>query len=283
MSFIKQYNSDFFIKDNRIYLSNEYVKNNTFKFKKITGTKFAAVLGLNQYTSPAKVWASIVGIYKEEIDPIYAKAGTIIEPIVRDFTGKNLNINFTSYDPAKIKWDVFNDNKIFGGIPDGEPINKSGELLYDQNQPMLEVKTSSFDKFEFETINNNLRVKLDKNNCPIVKDKMAKYFTWFDKNNKIQIPEEYVCQLSLYLILRNTNKGIFAITFLTPEDYAHPELYDPKSHEIYIIEMNLKNHEKIKEQMDYATKWYNKYVRTEFASPKLSNLDLMWLKKELKI
>lgn len=283
MPFIKKYNADFFIKDNKIVLSDEYVKNNKFKFKKITGTKFGAVLGLNQYTSPVKVWTTIVGIYKEEIDPIYAKAGTMIEPLVRDFTAKNLNLDFTCYDPVKIKWDVFAENKIFGGIPDGEPIDKNGKLIYDQNKPMLEVKTSSFDKFDFVNVDNNMRVKLDSNGIPIVKEKLAKYKTWFNEDNKIQIPEEYICQLSLYLTLRHADKGLFAITFLTPEDYAHPENYKPEEHEIHIVEMNLKNHDKINEQMEYASNWYNKYVLNGNSSPELSNLDLMWLKKELKI
>ena len=54
MPFTKQINKDFYIKDNRIYLSDEYFNKNRKYFKKITGSRFASILNLNQFTSPVQ-------------------------------------------------------------------------------------------------------------------------------------------------------------------------------------------------------------------------------------
>jgi hypothetical protein len=40
------------IKNDQIVLSPEYIKKMSFRFKKITGTRFAAILGKSKYTSP---------------------------------------------------------------------------------------------------------------------------------------------------------------------------------------------------------------------------------------
>ena len=54
MPFTKQLNKDFYIKDNRIHLSDEYYNKNKKYFKKITGSRFASILRLNQYVSPVQ-------------------------------------------------------------------------------------------------------------------------------------------------------------------------------------------------------------------------------------
>ena len=53
MPFLKKINKDFFIKDNRIYLSNDYIKE--FHPKKITGSRIGAIIGLNKYVSPFQI------------------------------------------------------------------------------------------------------------------------------------------------------------------------------------------------------------------------------------
>ena len=151
MPFIKQLNKDFVIKDNHFELSPSMMKD-SWKFKKITGTRLSAVIGANKYTSPLKVWCCMVGIYSEPIDPTIAKLGMYVEPKVRDYVSQKLNIKFKDYVPAEVKWNVFDGKtptgyEMLGGIPDGEPINDLGEVDYSTGNPMLEVKTSSIDAF----------------------------------------------------------------------------------------------------------------------------------------
>ena len=130
MPFTKQLNKDFYIKDNRIHLSDEYYNKNKKYFKKITGSRFASILRLNQYASPVQAWCTIVNIYKEDMDPTLANVGNCIEPKVRDYVSNLTNIKFKTYIPSQINWNVFEDD-VFGGIPDGEPINDKGEFDYE--------------------------------------------------------------------------------------------------------------------------------------------------------
>ena len=59
--------------------------NNTLKIeppkkpKKITGTRFASILGLDRWNSPFKTWCAITRTYEEPFeDTIYTIAGKII-------------------------------------------------------------------------------------------------------------------------------------------------------------------------------------------------------------
>ncbi len=70
--------------------------------------------------------------------------------------------------PAQVKWDVFQENKIFGGIPDGEPVDDKGNFLYPKF-PMLEIKTTSIDSFVYKKNKNDFILQKDANGNPVVK------------------------------------------------------------------------------------------------------------------
>lgn len=279
MPFTKQLNKDFYIKDNRIYLSDEYYRKNNKYFKKITGSRFASILKLNQYTSPVQAWCTIVNIYKEDMDPTLANVGNCIEPKIREYVSSLTNIKFKTYIPSQINWNVFKDD-VFGGIPDGEPINEKGEFAYDIGLPMLEIKTSSEDKLAYENVNGSLRMKKDKNGYPIVKEIGGKKKTWY-LDGKFKISNEYRFQLLLYLYLRKAKNGMFAVAFLKPEDYAHPENFDPKTHEIYIANLKIDNEYNLKTAIEYGREWYKKYIIDNHFSMILDENDKKWLKEEL--
>ena len=281
MPFTKQINKDFYIKDNRIYLSDEYFNKNKKYFKKITGSRFASILNLNKFVSPIQAWCIIVNIYKDEIDPTLAKVGTIIEPKIRDYVSKVMNIKFKVYNPIEVNWNVFNDD-IFGGIPDGEPIDETGKFIYDKDFPMLEIKTSSEDKLTYEKINGSFRLKKDKNNYPIVKELGKKKESWFI-NNQLNVSDEYCLQLLLYLYLRKVNNGMFAVVFLKPEDYVYPEKFDVSKHEIHFAKLNIKNFKNLQNIIDYAREWYKLYVMDKHYSMPLEEHDKKWLSEELGI
>lgn len=273
MPFIKKHNIDFKLENNRIVLSNEYLSNFKHTFAKITGSRIGSILSLGDYNNEVRTWAQMVKIYREDIDKIYADAGNIIEPKIKDYVEAKLNIKYKQYDPVKIKWDVFSDNEIFGGIPDGEPVDDAGELLYPE-APMLEIKTTSIDSFKFKVIDEILVLQRDKNNYPIIKKENEKREKWFKDNGEIEIPLDYKLQLGLYCYLRNITKGVFAVAFLTVEDYMNPHSFDINRNEIVIIdyEINLKDFARIIEQ---AKHWYEEYI-IKGISPELSEVDLKW-------
>ncbi len=279
MGFTKKINQDFFLKDDRIYLSEQYLKNNIKKFKKITGSRFAAILGQSDFVSPVKAWAIMVNIYFEPMEELFANAGNIIEPKIKDWVCQQTKINYIQYNPLEVGFDIFKDNKIFGGIPDGEPIDKYGNLLYPE-APMLEIKTSSIDSFVFKKNKNLFELVKDDNGAPKVKNKGEKRQKWFSSNNEIIIPKEYKFQLGLYCYLRNISKGIFAICFLETNDYLYPEKCLIEKREKVLVDFNIDLNE-FKKFIDYANEWYQSFI-TKGMSPKLSSDDLAWFNSEDK-
>ena len=280
MPFIKQLNKDFILKDDRFELTPEYIKANSFKFKKITGTRLSSIIGKNKYTTPFKQWCCMVGIYTEPIDPTVAKLGMYVEPKVRDYVQDKLNIKFKDYAPSEVKWDVFKDvDEIFGGIPDGEPIDKDGNLDYASGKPMLEIKTSSIDAFVYKTEKGLLRMQKDEHGYPLIKEAGKKKLSWYGSDGKLQVSEEYMFQLGLYLYLRKVNTGMFAVCFLTKEDYAHPENFKINDHDVALRSMTIPNFEKFeKEVIEPARTWYRRYIKTGI-SPDMTEADRKWLKE----
>lgn len=282
MPFIKQKNQDFFYQNNHLELSDAYLKNNLNKFKKITGSRLASVLGLNKYVSPFKVWTMMVNLYKEDMDPTLANAGNIIEPKIRNFVETQLDLKFKSYNPIQVRFDVFQDNETFGGIPDGEPIDSNGEINYSNNNPMLEIKTSSFDSLQYENINGVLMMKKDQNGLPIILEKDKKYDSWFNQKTKgIQICDEYAYQLGLYLFLRKINHGIFAICFLKPNDYKNPQDFKIENKNLKLVDMEI-NLPLFSQKIDEAKYWYDNYVKKGI-SPILTSEDEKWLRQQKQI
>jgi hypothetical protein len=43
------------------------------------------------------------------------------------------------------------------------------------------------------------------------------------------------------------------VTFLTPEDYKNPELFDSSTHDIRTVEFRFEDQEKVKQYIEYAT------------------------------
>lgn len=277
MPFIKELNKDFFIRDNKIILTEEYVSKNRWKFKKITGSRFSSILGTSEWSSDVKSWAIMVGIFKDKMDETLSIVGNIVEPKVKDFAEEILNKRYISYSPAKIQWDIFKDNMIFGGIPDGEPINENNTLDY-PNSRMLEIKTTSIDSLVYRKIDNTLTLQKDYNNVPLVKEKNGGLKKWFNEYNEITISEDYCMQLSLYLYLRNVEKGLFVIAFLEPKDYAQPKSFVPSKKNIKFVELDL-NSSFFEDKIIYATNWYEKHIKG-CISPEINSRDLKWLREE---
>lgn len=276
MPFKAQVNKDFFIENNQIKLSKDYFEKNKSKFKKITGSRFASILDKNKYSSPVKTWAMMTNLYYEEMDETLSTVGNIIEPKVKNYVENLTKTNYKQHNPFQIKWDVFQEDSVFGGIPDGEPLNEKGEIDYSNNKPMLEIKTTSIDSFVYKTIDGVLKMQKDDNNIPLIKLKNGKKDSWY-KDGEIIIPDEYKLQLSLYLYLRGISKGLFAIAFLEKEDYAFPSKFDPEKREIKLVNIDLIKDD-FEDVIKVGRKWYEDYIKKGI-SPTLSSNDLSWLKE----
>ncbi len=278
MGFTKQVNVDFKLNNNQIVLSPAYIQANKAKFKKITGSRFGSILGHNGFVSPFKTWCLMTNIFVDVVDDTLMKAGTIIEPKIWKLACEKLGVNFKQYIPAQIKWDVFQENKIFGGIPDGEPVDSSGKLLY-PDFPMLEIKTTSIDSFVYKKNKNDFILQKDELGNPIVKNVGEKRKKWFDAKGDIVIPEEYKFQLGLYCYLRGITHGVFAVGFLETSDYIDPNSCDINNREIRFVDFNVDLKE-FKEYIDYAENWYKKYIEGG-VSPEMTPEDIVWYQNEV--
>ena len=263
---------DFYQVGNRLVLSKEYLAK--VKPKKITGTTMGELFERNG-TNQVKLWMKMFGLYKEPFDPIYSQVGQCIEPKLRDYYSSLTNVKYQSYDPSKIKWDAFKDVPIFGGIPDGEPLDANGKVD-EQNHRMIEIKTASIDSFIFNESNGFYYMQKDENGKPVVKLVDGKIPEWFT-NNMIQIPESYLFQLNLYLYLRNATKGSFVVGFVPTDLYIRPQDFDVKTNKVCIVNCE-QNRELFQKYIDYAKKWYETYI-TSGVSPALSQNDINWLQK----
>lgn len=96
------------------------------KTKKITGTRFATILGLNPWSTAFEMWCAITKTYEKPFeDTIYTIAGKTIEPKQADYMRKSYGMEITA--PADVwgedyfnkTWgDFFPDNKHLGGMWD---------------------------------------------------------------------------------------------------------------------------------------------------------------------
>lgn len=159
--------------------------------KKITGTRFGAVLDANRWQTPFQAWCEITKAWCKPFEgSIYTEAGKVIEdkqltwfsrllPIVRPEDVYGEDFFDTTFG------DFFPDTKIFGGMWD------SLVGFEDDVQGVIECKTT----------------------------KRAE--DWKD-----DIPEYYALQAALYAYLLNVDDVYMIVTFLEDKDYQHPEKFE---------------------------------------------------------
>lgn len=160
--------------------------------KKCTGTRFAAIMGLNAWTTPFNAWCAITRTYEEPFeDTIYTLAGKAIEPKQAEYMRekyfwKKLVTPTDVYgeDYFKKTWgDFFKDEPIFGGMWDYLFVDKNGKPT-----TVMEMKTT----------------------------KRAE--DWLE-----DVPEYYALQAALYAYLLGVDDVIMVCTILGDKDYDHPE------------------------------------------------------------
>lgn len=168
------------------------------KTKKITGTRFATILGLNPWSSPFEIWCAITKTYEKPFeDTIYTIAGKTIEPKQAEYMEKSYFMEIVrpsdiwGDDYFKKTWgDFFPENPHLGGMWDYLLKDNNGDV-----KAVLEMKTT----------------------------KRAE--DWRD-----DIPEYYALQAALYAYLLGVDIVIMVCSFLEEKDYECPEAFVPSVH-----------------------------------------------------
>ena len=162
--------------------------------KKLTGTRFATILGLNPWSPPFEIWCEVTRTYQKPFeDTIYTIAGKTIEPKQAEYM-KQTYFMSNLVTPTDI-WgkdyfrqtygDFFRESPVLGGMWDYLLYGKDGKPT-----TVLEMKTSK-------------RVE-----------------DWKD-----DIPEYYALQAALYAYLLGVDEVIMVASFLEPKDYDSPEKF----------------------------------------------------------
>lgn len=163
--------------------------------KKITGTRLAAIFGLNAWSTPFEVWCAITRTYEKPFeDTVYTIAGKTIEPkqaaYMREqyFWTKLLTPSeaFGEDYFEKTRGDFYPERAIFGGMWDYQFVSKDGKPA-----TILEMKTT----------------------------KRAE--DWAE-----DIPEYYAMQAALYAYLSGVDEVIMVCSFLEEKDYAEPDKFE---------------------------------------------------------
>lgn len=202
------------------------------KTKKLTGTRFASIFGLNPWSSDFEIWCAVTKTWEKPFEEtIYTAAGKVIEGIQIDYMRKaygmfNLRTPTDIYGPDYFKktWgDFFHDTKVLGGMWDS--------LLVDENdkpEAVLEFKTT----------------------------KRAE--DWAN-----DVPEYYALQAALYAYLLGVDDVIMVASFLEPKDYEHPENFVPGAGNTITVEFKVsERYPNFKSLVARALTWWDSHVVT---------------------
>ena len=197
---------------------------------KITGTRFAAILGFNKWSTPFKCWCEITRTYKEPfVDTIYTAAGKVIEPKQAEY----MKTSYAMYNlktPTdifgedyfkKTRGDFFGDVPVFGGMWD--------YLLQDDKPTaVLEMKTTKRSE------------------------------DWAE-----DVPEYYALQAALYAYLLGVDDVIMVASFLDTKDYEHPENFVPSASNTITVEFKVsQRYPDFHRMVAQAQAWWNTHVVT---------------------
>lgn len=199
------------------------------KIKKITGTRFASILGLNPWSSPFEVWCDMTGTYKIPFeDNQYTIAGKTIEPKVIEYLDKKYYYGRRMVkDPdewfgktkQQMNFDHFHENKTYGGMWDART-----------KTAVFELKTTK-------------RVE-----------------DWY-KGGVFDAPIYYKLQGALYAWLLGLDDFRLVLTILTDKDYEHPEEFVPTPENTVVKKYSLKaEFPQFESFIETCEKWLQEHI-----------------------
>lgn len=197
--------------------------------KKITGTRFATILGLNPWSTPFEMWLAITKTYEIQFeDTIYTKAGKAIEPKQAEYMKKSYGMDIITptdcygEDYFKSTWgDFFPESKHLGGMWDYLGVDENGVV-----DTVLEMKTTK-------------RIEDWQNDAP----------------------EYYALQAALYAYLLGVDNVIMVASFLEEKDYADPTKYTPNIKNTITVEFKVsERYPDFAEKIKFVENWWAEYV-----------------------
>lgn len=200
--------------------------------KKLTGTCFATILGLNPWSTPFEIWCEVTRTYQKPFeDTIYTIAGKTIEPKQAEYMKQTYFMSnlVTPTDVwgedyfHKTYGDFFKESPVLGGMWDYLLYGKDGKPT-----TVLEMKTSK-------------RVE-----------------DW-----KVDIPEYYALQAALYAYLLGVDDVIMVASFLEPKDYDNPEKFVCSGKNTITRPFKVsERYPNFKKYVNAAIAWWKAYVET---------------------
>lgn len=199
--------------------------------KKITATRFAAILGYNTWSTEFEKWCECTRTFEKVFDQtIFTEAGRKIEPLqaqymVDAYGMDNLVRPTDIYGEDYFKTtrgDFFRDDPIVGGMWD--------YLLYENGEPttVLEMKTTKRSE---------------------------------DWSN--DVPEYYALQAALYAHLLGVDDVIMVCSFLSDKDYKEPEKFRPSVKNTITVEFKVsERYPDFADKVAYVRQWWKDHVET---------------------
>lgn len=199
--------------------------------KKITGTRFATILGLNPWSTPFEMWCAITKTYELPFeDTIYTVAGKTIEPKQAEYMKKSYGMDLITptdrygEDYFKKTWgDFFHESKHLGGMWDFLAVDENGNV-----DTVLEMKTTK-------------RIE-----------------DWKD-----DAPEYYALQAALYAYLLGVDNVVMVASFLEDKDYKDPSQYVPNVKNTITVEFKVsERYPDFAQKVAMVEQWWSDYVDT---------------------
>lgn len=201
------------------------------KTKKITGTRFATILGLNPWSTAFEMWCAITKTYEKPFeDTIYTIAGKTIEPKQAAYMKKSYAMDIIT--PTDI-WGKDYFNKTWGDFfPDSPHLGGMWDYLSQGEDrkvdAVLEMKTT----------------------------KRAE-----DWEN--DVPEYYALQAALYAYLLGVDDVIMVASFLEENDYEDPKKFKPSAKNTITVEFKVsERYPDFAEKVARVEKWWEDHVDT---------------------
>lgn len=199
--------------------------------KKVTGTRFASILGLNAWSTPFEMWCAITRTYEKPFeDTKYTLAGKAIEPKQAEYMRRAYMMDIVKPEDIygkdyfkKTFGDFFHEQKIFGGMWDYLVKDENGNI-----DMVLEMKTSK-------------RVE-----------------DWADG-----IPEYYALQAALYAYLLGVDQVVMVASFLEEKDYEYPDDFVPSAKNTITRDFKVsERYPNFEDMMNQVLEWWEEYVVT---------------------
>lgn len=198
------------------------------KPKKITGTRFGAVLNANRWQTPFMAWCEITKAWQKPFDgDKYTEAGHVIEGKQLEWFSRYLPVvrpeDVYGSDPfGKTYGDFFKENPVFGGMWDGLVGTK------DNPKGVIECKTTKRSE------------------------------DWVD-----DVPEYYALQASLYAFLKGLDEVYMIVTFLDDGDYENPEAFECTAENTTHVHFSVsERYPQFQTFIDYCYDFWNKHILT---------------------